>query len=292
MFKHEFHQSLSIYFYQRSRRLISAENPHNKVAITMKKRATPKHFNALVEKRLVEDVFKTQNKQLQDHSSEEVQFNTERWKPFEGTTDETVPLTTLDSPESVHTSIPIRKIVIQRPNIPQSLLLPQVEHHTSSKPPGTPLRTPQSFIKPSIAQVVVVQPPSLLPAPTVLIPTTSGATTLLTCCNTVDVEQLSPQNIWLKLCNNHKDINYCLEIQDYCLAAHDYCLAIQKLIDLNFNPFPNNPRPDSLFMTCLDFISENSYLIEDNLPPFIYLNLDYFEQLKMSCQDQIYKHFK
>ena len=244
----------------------------------MKKRATPKNFNALVEKRLVEDVFKTQNKQLQDNSSGEVQFNTEKWKPFEGTTDETVPLTTLDSPEYVHTSIPIRKSVIPRPNIPQSLLLPQVEHRTSSKPPGKPLRTPQSFIKLSIAKVVVVSPPSSLPAPTVLIPTTSGATTLLTCCNTVDVEQLSPQNIWLKLCNNHKDI--------------DYCLAIQKLIDLNFDPFPNNPRPDSLFMTCLDFISENSYLIEDNLPPFIYLNLDYFEQLKMSYQDQVYKHFK
>jgi hypothetical protein len=33
----------------------------------------------------------------------------------------------------------------------------------------------------------------------------------------------------------------------------DYCLAIQKLIDLNFDPFPNTPRPDSLFVTCLDF---------------------------------------
>jgi hypothetical protein len=46
-------------------------------------------------------------------------------------------------------------------------------------------------------------------------------------------------------------------------------------VDLNFDPFPNTPRPDSLFVTCLDFISDNSNLIEDNLPPFIYLNLDY-----------------
>ena len=110
------------------------------------------------------------------------------------------------------------------------------------------------------------------------IPTTSGAITLSTGCNTVDVEQLSPQTIWLKLCHNYKDI--------------DYCLAIQKLIDLNFDPFPNTQRPDSLFMTCVDFVSDNSYLIDDNLTPFIYLNLDYYEQLKNSYQNQAYKHFK
>jgi hypothetical protein len=79
------------------------------------------------------------------------------------------------------------------------------------------------------------------------------------------VEELTPQTIWLKINNNHKDI--------------DYCLVIQKLIDLNLDPFPNTPRPDSLFVTCLDFISDNSYLIEDSLPPFIYLNLDYYEHL-------------
>jgi hypothetical protein len=45
-------------------------------------------------------------------------------------------------------------------------------------------------------------------------------------------------------------------------------------------------------MTCLDFISDNSYLIEDNLLHFIYLNLDYYEQLKNSYQNQVYKHFK
>jgi hypothetical protein len=123
-----------------------------------------------------------------------------------------------------------------------------------------------------------VLPPNSLPEPTGPIPTTSGATTLSTGCNTVDVEQLSPHTIWLKLCNNHKDI--------------DYCLAIQKLIDLNFDPFRNTPRSDSLIMTCLYFISDNSYLIEDNLPPFIYLNLDYYEQLKNSYQNQVYKHFK
>ena len=97
-------------------------------------------------------------------------------------------------------------------------------------------------------------------------------------CFSVDVEQLTPQTIWLKLCNNHKDI--------------DYCLAIQKLIDLNFDPFPNTPRPDSLCVTCLDFISDNSNLIEDNLPPFIYLNLDYYDQLKKSYQNQVSKYFK
>ena len=136
--------------------------------------------------------------------------------------------------------------------------------------------TPHSFCKPSTTKVV--PQPNSWPAPTGPIPTISGATTLSTGCNTVDVEQLSPHTIWLKLCNNHKDI--------------DYCLTIQKLIDLNFDPFRNTPRPDTLFMTCLDFISDNSYLIEDNLPPFIYLNLDYYEQLKNSYQNQLYKHFK
>lgn len=53
----------------------------------------------------------------------------------------------------------------------------------------------------------------------------------------------------------------------------DYFLAMQKLMDLNFNPFPTNPWPNTLFMTCLDCISANSYLIEDNLPPFIFLRL-------------------
>jgi hypothetical protein len=47
-----------------------------------------------------------------------------------------------------------------------------------------------------------------------------------------------------------------------------------------------------LFVTCLDFISDNSILIEDNLPPFIYLNLDYYDQLKKSYQNRVSKHFK
>ena len=118
------------------------------------------------------------NHQLQDESSSEVQYNTEKRKTFEGAADETVPLTSLDSSESERTSIPVRKSFVPRPNIPQSLLLHQAERHTSSKPPGTPLRTPHQFSKPSIAKVLLVSQPNSLPAPTVPIPTTSGATTL------------------------------------------------------------------------------------------------------------------
>jgi hypothetical protein len=45
-------------------------------------------------------------------------------------------------------------------------------------------------------------------------------------------------------------------------------------------------------MSSLDFIFENSHLIEDNLPPFIYQNIDYYETLKKSYQSQAYDHFK
>ena len=81
----------------------------------MKKGATPKNYKALVDKRLVEDVFKTPTQQLQDGSSGEVQFKTDKRKPFEGAVDDTVPPTSLDSPESVRTSTPIRKTFIPRP---------------------------------------------------------------------------------------------------------------------------------------------------------------------------------
>ena len=49
-----------------------------------------------------------------------------------------------------------------------------------SKAPGTPLRTPHSFSKPSIAKIVLVPSQSSLPAQTVPIPTNSGANTFST----------------------------------------------------------------------------------------------------------------
>jgi hypothetical protein len=55
--------------------------------------------------------------------------------------------------------------------------VPHAEHHTSAKPPGTPLRTPHSFSKPSIAKIVLVPSQSSLPAPTVPMSTISGANT-------------------------------------------------------------------------------------------------------------------
>jgi hypothetical protein len=142
----------------------------------MKKGVTPSNYKDLVQKKLVADIFKTPDERLQDESKGEVQFNTKTRKPFEGTEDETVQLTSFDSHKSVRTSTPVGKIVFPRPQIPQSLLLHQTEHSTSQKTPGTPLRTPQSFFKPSIARLV--PPPSSLPAATLPIPTTSGAPTV------------------------------------------------------------------------------------------------------------------
>jgi hypothetical protein len=96
----------------------------------MKKGATPSNYKDLMQERLVADIFKTPDQWLQDESSGEVQFNTETRKPFEGAEDETVQLTSFDSPKSVRTSIPVGKPVIPRP---QSLLLHQTEHSTSPK---------------------------------------------------------------------------------------------------------------------------------------------------------------
>ena len=57
-------------------------------------------------------------------------------------------------------------------------------------------------------------------------------------------------------------------------------LAIQKRTD--------NPVPQNLFIFSLDFISENSHVIEDkNMPPFIYQNIDYYETLKKSYQSHL-----
>ena len=54
---------------------------------------------------------------LQDDSSGEVQFNPEIRKAYEGAADETVPLTSLDSPASEWTSTPVRKSVVPRTQI-------------------------------------------------------------------------------------------------------------------------------------------------------------------------------
>jgi len=120
----------------------------------MKKVVTPSNYKNLVQERLVADIFKTPDQRQQDESSGEIQFNTETRKPFEGAEDETVQLTSFYSQKSVRTSTPAGKTVIPRPQIPQSLLLHQTEHSTSQKTPGTPLKTPHSFYKPSITKVV------------------------------------------------------------------------------------------------------------------------------------------
>jgi hypothetical protein len=62
---------------------------------------TPSNYTDLMQGRLVADMFKTPDQRLQDESSGEVQFNIETRKPFEGAEDETVQLTTFDSPKSV-----------------------------------------------------------------------------------------------------------------------------------------------------------------------------------------------
>ena len=75
----------------------------------------------------------------------------------------------LSSQTYVWTSTPVAKTVIPSPKIPESL----IQHQKTT---GTPLRTPQSFVKPST--VKLVPPPNSLPAATVPIPTTSGPTAL------------------------------------------------------------------------------------------------------------------
>ena len=105
--------------------------------------------------------------------SEGVLITIDKHKTFEGAEDATIPLASENSPGSVTTSTPVLKRFVTRP---QSLLQHQAEQPTSSTTPGTPLRTPQSFFKPSIVRLV--PPPSFLPAATLPIPTTSGATPL------------------------------------------------------------------------------------------------------------------
>ena len=80
----------------------------------MKRGVTPSNYKDLIQERLVADIFKTPDQRLQNESSGEVQFNTETRKPFEGAEDETVQLTTFDSPKSARTSTPVGKTVIPR----------------------------------------------------------------------------------------------------------------------------------------------------------------------------------
>ena len=153
----------------------------------MKKGATPTNYKTVVQQRLLQDIFKTPNQQIHDESSEKVQINTDKRKTFEGAEDATIPLVSGNSAESVTTSTPVLKRFVPRPQIPQSLLRHQAEQRTSSTTTRTPLRTPQSFFKPSIVRLVPLPsslPAAMLPipttsgAPTVPIPTASGATTL------------------------------------------------------------------------------------------------------------------
>ena len=130
----------------------------------MKKGVTPSNYKDLVQKRLVADIFKTPGQQQQDELSE-VQFNNTTRQSFQGAEDETVQL---PSQTSVWTSTPVAKTVIPRPKITESLIQHQTDHSTSQKTTGTPLRTPQSFFKPST--VKLVPSPSSLPAATVPIP--------------------------------------------------------------------------------------------------------------------------
>jgi hypothetical protein len=138
----------------------------------MNKGVTPSNYTDLVQERLMADIFKTPSQQQQDELSE-VQFSTTTRPPFKGTEDETVQLS---SPTSVRTSTPVAKTVIPRPKIPESVIQHQTDLSTSQTTPGTPLRTPQSFFKPSTCKLV--PPPSFLPTATVPIPTTSEPTAL------------------------------------------------------------------------------------------------------------------
>ena len=141
----------------------------------MKKGATPTNYKTVVQQRLLQDIFKTPHQQY-DELSEDVLITTDRHKTFEGAENATIPLASENSPESVTTSTPVVQRFVPRSQIPQPLLRHQAEQPISSTTPGTPLRTPQSLFKPSIVRLV--PPPSFLPAATLPIPTTSGATPL------------------------------------------------------------------------------------------------------------------
>ena len=140
----------------------------------MKKGATPTNYKTVVQQRLIQDIFKTPHQQ-DDELSEDDLLTTDQHKTFEGADNATIPLASKTSPESVTTSTPVLQRFVPRPQIPQ-ILRHQADQSTSSATPGTPLRTPQSFSKPPIIRLV--PPPSSLPAATLPIPTTSGATPL------------------------------------------------------------------------------------------------------------------
>ena len=110
--------------------------------------------------------------QQHDELSEDDLITTDKHKTFEGAENATIPFASKNSPESVTTSTPVFQRFVPRPQIPQPLLRHQADQSTSSATPGTP----QSFCKSSIVRLV--PPPSSLPAATLPIPTTSGATPL------------------------------------------------------------------------------------------------------------------
>ena len=78
-----------------------------------------------------------------------------------------------------------------------------------------------------------------------------------------DVENYLPADLWLKLCNNHKDI--------------DYLLAIDYLLSHDFDPFPET---FNLQLLSLEAISKNKLPELPHLPPLIYLYIDYYRSLK------------
>ena len=137
----------------------------------MKKGATPTNYKTMVQQRLIQDIFKTPHQQ-DDELSEDDLLTTDQHKTFEGADNATIPLASKTSPASVTMSTPVLQRFVPRPQI----LRHQADQSTSSATPGTPLKTPQSFCKPSIIRLV--PPPSSLPTATLPIPTTSGATPL------------------------------------------------------------------------------------------------------------------
>lgn len=92
----------------------------------------------------------------------------------------------------------------------------------------------------------------------------------------IDVNNLQPEEIWLKLVNNDSDI--------------DYIEAIDKILHSNFDPFISN-IPNLLF-SCLETIFNHPEIPFDNLPPRFLLYIDYFQQLKKLYTSNVLSYYK
>ena len=115
--------------------------------------------------------------------------------------------------------------------------------------------------------------PTTITVPTTSVPTTTSVPGLP---KQIDVNNLQPKEIWLKLINNHLDIHYFE--------------AVNRLLDCDFDPFTSNP-PRLLF-SCLETFVNNPSTSFDNLPPRFLLYIDYFDRLKQLYTTQVSSYFK